>query len=557
MSTGPDPAERRTALRGKGQPARHKTGLDANRPIDPRSGQIEPHVVDPDVVASTGTGWVRLNFILGPWSSPLDDTLFEGRTWAQTYSQIISGFREKEVKLYGLIGVEAMPTGPDDRFRLPPPRGNVDDDWLDRYVAHFLAIVEMFHEEVQILESFNEPDDWHGQDRNWVHPGWFAILLQRLYTAVRSKPELDRVKIVSGPLQGLESNQNAAVHYLRNTYRAGKEWFGWGQPGKPVPFDGVGYHIYVKSSFTPDQAQQEQAIRTICRSYLDAMHQVVRQEEGQDRPLYVSEMGWNSRVDRWEIQRREQFQAGCLRAALHTVCSDPLVDLGVWFCTQDFRTEAQEMYFGLYRPGKPAPETRKPAFDAFRAFCEGVIEEEEGEEEEKQYTNQQVINAFYSAAAALGLADRWSLLKRAGLDLNRLAANRSRIYDGKPIRQLPNLTAAEKALVQAKLDAQLPRGRTAAMESAPGGEPISGTIAFDEAPDADFGLDLSIALQEDLLRKLERNNQLLTRTLEGLAGSGDSAAGMDPILWKVGILAGLVAVVVSVVSTLLLHLLVP
>ena len=52
--------------------ARTKIGIDANRPIDPRTGKIESQMLDPWVISSTGTGWVRLNFVLGPWASPDD-----------------------------------------------------------------------------------------------------------------------------------------------------------------------------------------------------------------------------------------------------------------------------------------------------------------------------------------------------------------------------------------------------------------------------------------------------------------------------------------------------
>ena len=124
-------------------PARHRIGLDANRPIDPRTGTIQPQVADPDVIASSGAGWVRLNFVLGPWAHPKDRNRHDGRTWAQAYREIIGGFREKGLKIYGLIGFEAMPAGPGNRFRYQPPHADSDDAWLDQYIAHFVAIVEM------------------------------------------------------------------------------------------------------------------------------------------------------------------------------------------------------------------------------------------------------------------------------------------------------------------------------------------------------------------------------------------------------------------------------
>ena len=86
-----------------------------------------------------------------------------------------------------------------------------------------------------------------------IHPGWFAIMLQRVYAAVRERPPLDGIKVISGPLEGLEVSNNGAVAYLRETYRAGKRFYGWGQPGRPFPFDGVGYHLYVQQGYTADR----------------------------------------------------------------------------------------------------------------------------------------------------------------------------------------------------------------------------------------------------------------------------------------------------------------
>lgn len=535
-------------LAGKRQPARHKTGLDANRPVDPGTGRIEPQVADPDIVAATSAGWVRLNFILGPWSSPDDDSLFEGRTWAETYEQIITGFGERGLRIYGLIGAEAMPEGPGDRFRAPPLAGDVYDDWLHRYVAHFARIVQMFHADVGVFESFNEPDDWHGQQSNWVHPRWFAIMLQRIHTAVRSCEGLEEIQLVSGPLQGLESNRNAAVQYLQEVYRAGKQWFGWGRPGKPFPFDGVGYHLYVKGEYNPDRRAREGGIRTLCRRYLGAMHQVIRQEEGQDKPLFVSELGWNSRIEPREYQLREEFQASCMRAGLETVCSDPLVELAVWFCVQDFRTQAREMHFGLYRPGGLAPGTRKPAFHTFQAFCEGEIEEGE---EQPRYTNQQVINAFYLAAIALGLSNRWHLLTKAGLDLRKLAANRHGTYDGPAIDELPNLTNAERALVQAKLEAQVPERRGAALALAPLYEPRQAAPPGEDVLEAEIRLDLSVALQEDILRELERHHDLLARAVEGRRGADGAESRVAQVSVRFALVCVVVAVVVAVLASLL------
>ena len=54
------------------------------------------------------------------------------------------------------------------------------------------------------------------------------------------------------------------------------------------------------------------------------------------------------------------------------------------------------------------------------------------------FTNQHVIDAFHDAAAALGLADRWTLLKKVqGLSLGELAKDRQKLYTGPDLAQLP------------------------------------------------------------------------------------------------------------------------
>ena len=241
-------------------------------------------------------GGVRLNFVLGPWTSPADEAIYSGLTWRGTYQAIVSGLRGHSLSLYGLIGAEAMFLR--SGGSVPPASAG----WrcarcLAGYVrgGSFVAIAEMFATEFRAFELFNEPDDWHGQFRPWIHPGWFAIMLQRVYAAVRERPHLDGIKVISGPLEGIEVSNNGAVAFLRGTYRAGKRFYGWGQSGRPFPFDGVGYHLYAQQGYTADPVADERAVRTVFTRYLDQMHALIRAEEG--RHLDVSEAGWNSDPD--------------------------------------------------------------------------------------------------------------------------------------------------------------------------------------------------------------------------------------------------------------------
>ncbi len=116
-------------------------------------------------------------------------------------------------------------------------------------------------------------------------PGWCAIMLQQIYDAVRAQPELNAVRLVSGPLQGLAINHNAAVVYLQAVYREGKRRYGWGQDGKPFPFDGVGYHLYVVEEYdaalSPQAAQEE--LRAAYDRYVKELRSVIREQEGREQ----------------------------------------------------------------------------------------------------------------------------------------------------------------------------------------------------------------------------------------------------------------------------------
>ena len=77
--------------------ARGKMGIDGNQPIDETSGVLAPEMATPAIVADTGAAFVRINFMLGPWSSPTDGTLNAGRTWYQAFDKIVDGFLARGV----------------------------------------------------------------------------------------------------------------------------------------------------------------------------------------------------------------------------------------------------------------------------------------------------------------------------------------------------------------------------------------------------------------------------------------------------------------------------
>jgi hypothetical protein len=71
------------------------------------------------------------------------------------------------------------------------------------------------------------------------------------------------------------------------------------------------------------------------------------------------------------------------------------------------------------------------------------------------YTNQQLINAFYHAAEALGIDDYRRLLASGGLDLDALAAQREAAYAGAAVDQMDGLPPDQRAVVRRELLGEL------------------------------------------------------------------------------------------------------
>ena len=455
---------------------RHKIGLDANLPIvhgGPQAGALSNWLVDPEVIAGTGTAWVRLNFVLGPWCSPTDSTLHQGRTWAETYGLIIDQFKARGLNIYGLVSHEAVEPSPpyflrEHRDYRPDPGGA--QQWLDGYVRNFEQIVGLFRDRVTIFESFNEPDAGHGGHSHWLHPTWFAALLQAIHQRVKLDLGWSEVRLVSGPLQGFEINRNQSpMHYLRETYQYGKQQFGWAERG--YPFDGVGYHLYLKEGFNPNWAAHRRELRQAYHEYVSGMLRVIRAEEGPTttRQLYISEIGWPSQRNLDEDRVR---QADVLRLELELLAQDPAVALGIWCCTED--SAPAHPCYGLYQSGDPSPQGRKPAYFAFQEVCQALSLAAPAEiplselDLPARPTNQNVINAFNRVSTELGLGPWGLLYKIDDLSPESLAQARSKLYTGPAIAALTGLSAAEKqklhqallAELEALTEAAPPRGGT-------------------------------------------------------------------------------------------------
>ena len=168
-------------------------------------------------------------------------------------------------------------------------------------------------------------------------------MLQAAYDAVCDLP----VTLVSGPLHSSEDG-NGAAQYLPLVYQAGKDRYGWGQSGRPVPFDGIGFHPYLKGN--PDDPAA--VIPAVYRQYMTELRSKIMEHDAASKPVYVSEIGWQNSEDR---------QPACMEVGLTCALEDPSVALCFWYGMQD---EPGKPY-GLYRCDGLTPAHRKPIYDRF------------------------------------------------------------------------------------------------------------------------------------------------------------------------------------------------
>jgi len=465
-----------------------KMGLDVNCPIDPMTGALSATVSDSRLPAWAGAKWVRLNLVLGPWLSPTDATQHSGRTWFETYDHIVDRYLAQGLRIYALVGAEAVRnTAADANAFRNPISSTAAEQWLDEYAENFGNIVQHFLGRVHVYESFNEPNDWHrvpggpAWTQAWIHPYWFARMLQDVYDEVKFRRNLD-VTLVSGPL--LTHDADPGTQYLAETYNQGINALQWEtiryNCGR-YPLDGIGFHLYVKQ----DCQATPEAITAVVMSRVQTLWDTAWAFEGEileEKGLYISEMGWQS------VGCGQEFQAKSLRAVYEALIPDWRVRAAIWFCLQDFGAGDT---WGLYNTGELKKENRKRAHDTFAdlasekkpqivAFeiptaeqilkAQGVsaaelpsillqVEQTYGPaaqlvpgkyqvamQPKMQYTNQQIINAFWKAGNKT-----WTLLVKAGLDLAALAAASDVIYAGPDVDALPNLSVEEKPLVKAAL----------------------------------------------------------------------------------------------------------
>lgn len=278
------------------------------------------------VVDPLGVGWVRINFRLDAWTSPLEPG------WFEAYDQVVDGYLAHGYQIYGLLNDEAVATA--------APHGS--DDWIHDFVVDAVAIVDHFKDRVRVFEVINEPNDFAGGSSSRFTPAQYAKTLQDTYLAVKHDAgHIDdrcwQVQLVSGPLFSFDGV--AAADYLAATYDAGRNQLAWDYTHAVTgsyPLDGIGYHLYVAQggdSSTGDVAAAMQA-------NLGALWSVVAANEGDDTgvQIWVSEYGFRANLV------GDLGQADRLATGLDAMRDFGHVALGVYFNLRDFPDNAWGVY---------------------------------------------------------------------------------------------------------------------------------------------------------------------------------------------------------------------
>lgn len=337
-----------------------KIGITGNAPLN-NDGSIAQRLRDPGPIASTGACWLRLNFVQ------------RRGDWLSQYDRIVDSFLEHDIKIYGTVGHEALamdrPIGSTFRTDKLPTFADSSEQkaWVDQYVDRFHAIANRFAGRIAVFESFNEPNDFYGGPSALIEKAaWFAYMQTHIYNAI--KPQNPTMLLVTGPLNGGWISHNSARYYLNEMYEFGIQSLGWA-PGK-MPFDGIGYHIYVsEGQYKIDNAAERynysEEVEQNYATFLGQMWNVIGHHEGpHSKKLWISEFGWESG------KISEDFQTRMVERGINILANDDRVAMGTLFCAEDFG--GGTMTYGLFREGQVHDGGRKKAWFKYQQMLDGV-----------------------------------------------------------------------------------------------------------------------------------------------------------------------------------------
>jgi hypothetical protein len=229
-----------------------------------------------------------------------------------------------------------------------PPRNAADYADFMRFAA------TRWGDKVDAWEIWNEQNLW-GFWSTGPDPAEYARLLKAAYPAVKGADP--SALVVYG---GVSFNDH---HYIRNSYAF-------------EPNLGDYYDVMATHPYTPGNAPEDvwydtdgQIHKQSFAAYREVREEMVAHGD-DDKPIWFTEFGWSTNTVQWGTTQAQQ--ADYLARALRCVEQDPYVQVAIWYIyrnhhwAQDADTWVDQL--GLVN----SDHTRKPAYDAFKAYQQGA-----------------------------------------------------------------------------------------------------------------------------------------------------------------------------------------
>ena len=371
----------------------------------------------------SGMKWVRFVFQAQP---------HQKRTIQQScqfYAPLIDTYRS--------LGIRTLLILNHQTFAGEEPWKHSNGNWRS-FAADFSVIcgeiARFFKDRGVAYELWNEGDQ-ASESAIYVPPQTFAPLLSASSIAIKTADP--SATVVFGGL--VSSNPGGYLQTVANTL------------GR-LPVDAIGVHPYGKSPSGDNGIIP----------YLQDIHAAF-----PTLPLWITEYGDGQIVKaRYEVvDYYMRLVDSALRRSMAKV-----VPVAIWYCWSDSmnpgfgitdanrqpKDKVYSTYFLLNKLNEvlsPAPTTPAPTEPTTPTTPTTPSPSEPTQPEVSTpsagFTHQQLINAIYEAAQAVG-DNPWQWFRHAALVY--LTEDRKKIYSGTPIADLPNLTPDQKTLIQRALD---------------------------------------------------------------------------------------------------------
>lgn len=331
-------------------------GIQPGQPIDD-SGNILITETVADRLKSTGAGWVRINFRLGPYQSDTPE-------FYSKYDTIVNRLQARGLQVVALMSNESWPGGQnnwtENNFEHTGRDGH--NLYIDQFGYAFGRLAKHYEGKIKYWEIWNEPNCYAQSPSqgvftgcSFIYPSNFAAMLTHVHTQAHYYNNID-VQIIAGAVFGHDisgfGTGPAGADYLDETFNTGINKtgkFAWTKATYGTyPLDAIGQHIYITGNRAVDESAFSQ--------YLDYIHNVLVKYEGPSstKQTWVTEYGWATN------QTDETTQANNLSKVVPIMRGKSYVANSFWFQLDE--SPGANLFYGLYR----GDFSSKPAYTVFK-----------------------------------------------------------------------------------------------------------------------------------------------------------------------------------------------